>query len=398
MWSARLLSPLCSQSLRRRAARRPTPIQSANSGGSRKTKRSPMAAQFSLNGSRLFRGSLVTAVAVGTAFASVAVLGITSAPVASAAATAPAAAQCNPPDGYPTTAPAGKGQEVSCNISIVNSVATNGATSSTITTTACLAAAGVLPPAGCTTTVVGSTQLVSTVNQCNGIIVGGGSNLTCNVTLTNDIASGTPTSGATVNQCIGSGAGGGTQPTVVCAPVASTTNATVTQCNGSGNGGGGSIRVQCTVIGDESAVPVTINQCNGSSNGGGSTVTCTTTIANDFIASVATTTTTPSSGAGGSSTAGTSGAGGPTPSGSGATGLTGSAPGAGGSTGAPTSVKAAAVVPTGAPQTGLGGASHSRNDALVFAGMFALIGAGLALALGISRRRVPAVPDVDERA
>lgn len=74
------------------------------------------------------------------------------------------------------------------------------------------------PPALCTTTVINSTQLVNSVNQCNGIIVGGGSNLTCNVPFTNDVATGAATTAATVNQCIGSGTGGGTQPTVLCAP------------------------------------------------------------------------------------------------------------------------------------------------------------------------------------
>ena len=154
-------------------------------------------------------------------------------PVASAAATAPAAAQCDPP-AFPT----GAGEEVSCNIAITNTVTSTNATTSTITATACLAAAGVLPPAGCVTTVTTSNQLVATVDQCNGIVNGGGSNVTCNVAVTNDVPIGTTTAGATVNQCIGSGTGGGGTSTVVCAPVGSTTSATVTQCNGSGTGGG----------------------------------------------------------------------------------------------------------------------------------------------------------------
>jgi hypothetical protein len=384
--SAWSLSSFCSRYFRRGAAR-------------------PKTAQAGHLGSHFFRRAVVAAVAAGTAFASVALLGVISASVASAAASAPAAAQCNPADGYPTTSIlGGAGREVSCNISVVNSVASSGATSSTITTTACLAAAGVLPPAGCTTRVATSTQLVSTVNQCNGIIVGGGSNLTCNVTFTNEVPTGTPTSGATVNQCIGSGTGGGTDPTFVCAPVASTTNATVTQCNGSGNGGGGTMRVKCTVSGAATALPVTINQCNGSSNGGGSTVTCTTTIANNFLAPSATTTgTTPASGSGGSGTSGTPGAGGTTPraggttpGGSGATGLTGSGPGPGGSIGKSTNLGTIGVIPSGAPQTGLGGASHSRDDALLFAGVLALVGAGLASAVALGRRRTFSLPGANE--
>jgi hypothetical protein len=221
------------------------------------------------------RRCLVAVLIVGTACAALILGGVVATPAS--AATAPAANQCNPP-AFPT----GAGYEASCHITITNTRTSAGATNSTITSTACLAAAGVLPPAGCTTTVTTSNQLVTSVNQCNGIVFGGGSNVTCNVTFVNDISSGTPTSGVTVDQCIGSGTGGGTQPTVVCAPIGSTTNAMVTQCNGSGNGGGGATRVKCTVSGAATALPVTITQCDGSANGGGSTVTCTTTITNNF--------------------------------------------------------------------------------------------------------------------
>ena len=203
------------------------------------------------------------------------------------AATAPAVTQCNPP-AFPT----GAGFEVTCTITIENSITAQDVTSSTVTATACLAAAGVLPPSGCTTTVTTSTQLVTSVNQCNGIVYGGGSNVTCNLTVINNIPVGTPTSAVTVDQCIGSGTGGGTQPTVVCTPLGSTTDAAVTQCNGSGNGGGAAMRVQCTVSGAVAALPVTITQCNGSANGGGSTVTCTTAVTNNFVTAATTTTTT----------------------------------------------------------------------------------------------------------
>jgi len=186
---------------------------------------------------------------------------------------------CHPvrPPAYPT----GAGQQVSCTITIANTVTSSGATSSTITATACLAVAGVLPPSGCTTVVTTSGQLVTTVDQCNGVVNGGGSNVTCSVSVINTIPAGTPAVGVTVNQCIGTGMGGGSTPTV-CAPVSSTTGATVTQCNGSANGGGGAMRVNCNVTGGASAIPLTINQCNGSANGGGSTVTCTTAFTNNF--------------------------------------------------------------------------------------------------------------------
>ena len=234
------------------------------------------------------RRCLIAVVGVVTTVSTLSLIGgLTGVPVASAAASAPAATQCDPP-AFPT----GAGFQVTCTLAIANTVTSAGAASSTVTGTACLAAAGVLPPFGCTTTVTTANQLVTSVDQCNGIAYGGGSNVTCNVSVVNTIPTGTATAGVTANQCVGSGGNGGTQPTVVCAPVASTTSATVTQCNGSGNGGGASARVQCDVTGGSSAEPVTINQCNGSSNGGGSTVTCMTTFTNNFIAAAPTTTTT----------------------------------------------------------------------------------------------------------
>ena len=158
--------------------------------------------------------------------------GLTPRILVSAAATAPAVSQCDPP-AFPT----GAGFQVTCFVTVENTMTSQGVTSSTVTATACLAAVGVLPPSGCTTTVTTSSQLVTSVDQCNGVVYGGGSNVTCSVTAINNIPVGTSTSGVTVDQCIGSGTGGGTQPTVVCSPLGSTTSATITQCNGSGNGG-----------------------------------------------------------------------------------------------------------------------------------------------------------------
>ena len=119
----------------------------------------------------------------------------------------------------PPAFPTGAGFEVTCTVTIENTITAQGVTSSTVTATACLAAAGVLPPAGRTTTVTTSSQLVTSVDQCNGIVYGGGSNVTCNITVNNNIPVGTPTTGVTVDQCVGSGTGGGTQPTVVCSPL-----------------------------------------------------------------------------------------------------------------------------------------------------------------------------------
>jgi hypothetical protein len=82
-----------------------------------------------------------------------------------------------------------------------------------------------------------------------------------------------------------------------------------------------------------------------------------------------------------------------TPAGSGVTGLTGSAPGAGGSTGL---VGTVGAIPSGAPQTGFGGASRSRDGDLMFAGVIALIGAGLALTIAVRRRRTFAAQGANE--
>ena len=314
--------------------------------------------------------------------------GLTAIP-ASAASGAPAVSQCNPPD-FPT----GAGYQVTCTVSVENYTSSTGATSSTVTTSACLAAAGVVFPScplnlGPVTSTTTSTQLVTSVNQCNGIVNGAGSNVYCNVTVTNNVPAGTSTSGVTVDQCVGSAAGS----TEACAPLGSTTNATVTQCNGSANGGGtyaGEPAAGCTVTGADSALPVTINQCNGTSNGGGSAVTCMATVADVFVPASTTTTTTAAIGTGGTAAAGGTTATGGLAGGSGgavgAGGSTGTASGAGGATGT-----VASVIPTGAPQTGFGGASLSTNPALVYVGGVALAAAGLTMVLAIRRRRASVV-------
>src|SRR5450759_656539 len=160
--------------------------------------------------------------------------------------------------------------QVTCTVTVVNTTTSTGATSSTVTTSACLAAAGVPFPScprnsGPITSTTSSTQLVTSVNQCNGIVTGGGSNVYCNVTVTNNVPVGTSTSGVTVDQCIGSATGGGTY--------------------------NGETTVGCTVTGAASALPVTVNQCNGTATGGGSAVTCMTTMTNNFVPPSATTTT-----------------------------------------------------------------------------------------------------------
>jgi hypothetical protein len=321
---------------------------------------------------------LLTAVIAAVGSISLLALGGLAATSASAASGAPAVTQCNPPD-FPITA----GFQVTCTVSVENFTSATGATSSTVTTSACLGAAGVVSPAcplnlGPVTSTTLSTQLVTSVNQCNGIVTGGGSNVYCNVTITNNVPAGTPESGVTTDQCIGSVTGMG--GTVACAPTSSTTNATVTQCNGSVTGGGtfaGEPTAACTVTGASTADPVTVNQCNGTATGGGSAVTCMTAVSDVFAAA----TTTPTSAPTGSGSANGASALGGAGSGSG---------GAGGSAGvAGTSGTVAAVIPTGAPQTGFGGASQSTDPALVYVGAAALAAAGLTMALTVRRRCRP---------
>ncbi len=224
----------------------------------------------------------VLASAGAALIALVAVVGLTGQMQSASAAVSPTTtSQCN-------DTPNGGGDQVECDVTVVNEldVATQTG-SSTVTTRVCAGAAGAAPL--CNTTVSQRDGIIITaVEQCNGVANGGGSNVICNVDITNNIVGESTTTPATVNQCIGSatdGAAGGT----ACSPVSNTTGADVTQCNGSGNGGGAAGRVTCTVptSTETSALLVTVNQCNGSGNGGGATVTCATNISN-FVTAVVT--------------------------------------------------------------------------------------------------------------
>jgi hypothetical protein len=339
--------------------------------------------------------------------------GVIEAPLASAATSAPTVAQCNA-DTFPT----GAGFQVTCTVNVVNTVTDAGATSSTVTATACLAAAGVLAPFGCNTTVSRSSQLVTSVNQCNGIVGGGGSNVICNVTITNNVPSATTESGVTVYQCIGSDTGGGGSP-IDCGPSDSTFSSTVNQCNSSSTGGGSS--VTCSETGAAEALPVTILQCNGTANGGGSTVTCSSSIMDVFAAPTPPVTppttppvttppvttppvttppvttppvttppgTTPPVAPVTSPTAPT----GTTPGGTGASPLAGSgssatSTGTGTGTSGAASATPSVVLPVGAPSTGLGGAARSGdNELMVVLGAALLFAAVVATGLAMRRRR-----------
>jgi hypothetical protein len=202
------------------------------------------------------------------------------------ASAAPAVLQCNGTDnvGY---------EAVECDYKVTN-VVDNGVTSSTVESKECHGST--TATLTCSTSVVTSPDLVTSIDQCNGSGNGGYGRVVCNVEVINMISGAFTTSPATVNQCVGSGGGGGTEPTITCQPYpAIAIDATVDQCNGSGEGGGATLRVDCIVDSSStvtSIIPVTIDQCNGSGNGGNATVTCRAIISTVLIAPPPATTTT----------------------------------------------------------------------------------------------------------
>src|ERR1700677_4528611 len=108
----------------------------------------------------LSRALVSAAVAVVASISFLVVGGFGAVPASAAPTPAPNVSQCNPPD-FPT----GAGLQVTCSVTVENTTSSTGATSSTVTTSACLAAAGVVYPScplnlGPVTSTVTSTQLV----------------------------------------------------------------------------------------------------------------------------------------------------------------------------------------------------------------------------------------------
>jgi len=166
------------------------------------------------------------------------------------------------------------GQGLICEVTIENTLTAVGGSAS-VTVRECHGAAGD-PEAACAIQVSILTEPVTSVDQCNGSINGGGGTLRCSVQVRNTYVAQEPSPvGLTVNQCVGSGDGF----TVGCNPFpATTTGATITQCNGSANGGT-LVELTCAATGTQSdAFNVTINQCNGSGDGGGGLVICSSNI------------------------------------------------------------------------------------------------------------------------
>jgi hypothetical protein len=140
------------------------------------------------------------------------------------------------------------------------------------------------------------------------------------------------------------------------------------------------------------------------------TTTTTTPVTTTSTTPVTTTPTTTTGGSGGTGTGGTGGAGGTGATGGGSggtaagsagsvattassTGTGSGTSGAGGTTGSgATGTGGTGVVPVGFPHTGLGGAAHARDNALVVLGALAMAGAALTATLAVRRRRISLAP------
>jgi hypothetical protein len=176
----------------------------------------------------------------------------------------------------------GGGQGVICEVTIVNTVTPSGG-SAVVTIHECLGSAGAPLEGVCSTTTQSLTAPVTSINQCNGSVVGGGSKLLCSIVITNNFTAGVAPGAITltVNQCVGSGGAGNVK--FACDPYPATTDgAAIIQCNGTATGDGASLT--CTASGTmASALAVTIDQCNGSAVGGGALVVCSASITNNAV-------------------------------------------------------------------------------------------------------------------
>jgi hypothetical protein len=167
------------------------------------------------------------------------------------------------------------GLGMDCTVAVVNNLdLATGVTSSTTTYTRCSGAANTaLTCEGPTT--VSSTELVTSVSQCNSSLDGGGASMHCSVTITNNIVGDATAIGATVNQCNDSLVGGSTVLRACNPDPATTSGAAITQCNNSANEGGASLTCLVTAGSTTTAaLYVTVSQCNYSANGGGSLIVC----------------------------------------------------------------------------------------------------------------------------
>ena len=229
-------------------------------------------------------------------------------PAASASAAPIAINQCNNIGATPLGATTG----LTCTVTVVNTI--DGPKRGSVTTVTRQCSLGPCPGGNVTSRVTTSTDVVTSVTQCNGSANDAAPpRIVCRVNITNNISSNTPrassVTAATVNQCVGTGGAGGkfgaTGP-LVCDPFpASTTGATVTQCNGSVTGGGST--AVCSVASASKVSPalaVKVNQCNGTGNKGGTLLTCSASIINRLITPGSVTSTNPTGTEAGPSTDG----------------------------------------------------------------------------------------------
>lgn len=182
-------------------------------------------------------------------------------------------AQCNGINNTP-------GLTTDCSVSVVNTLTDDPATTGSVVTVN-----------GVTTT---SSDIVTSVTQCNSSSRGGGGTLQCSVDIVNNISINAPSAAvaATISQCNNNQAGDGlgSAPNT-CSPVANAgSGATIFQCNNRTGDGGGLVNVDpefshCSASGTVSAsLPVTVNQCNeDSADGGGGRVSCTVSITTNLI-------------------------------------------------------------------------------------------------------------------
>lgn len=184
----------------------------------------------------------------------------------------------------------GGGQGLECHIEVVNNLDLTDplapVESSTVTVTSCLGAAAAATTGVCTSLgPVGYTEVVTTIDQCNYAVNGGGSTLVCIVDVLNYVTGGSAPVDPTVNECNDSVTTGDVKECDTYLPSLSTdpATATVVQCNDSDNGGGSVLH--CSLAEGSTTSPsltVRVNQCNNSANGGGSSVICRTVIRNAY--------------------------------------------------------------------------------------------------------------------
>jgi hypothetical protein len=178
------------------------------------------------------------------------------------------------------------GLGMDCTVAVVNNLdLATGVTSSTTTYTQCSGFANTALT--CSGTTFSSTELVTSVSQCNSSLDGGGASMHCSVTITNNIVGDATAVGATVSQCNDSLAGGGIVLRACNPDPASTSGAAISQCNNSDNGGGSSLTCLVTAGSTTTAaLYVTVSQCNFSANGGGSLIVCSVGMTNNITPAV----------------------------------------------------------------------------------------------------------------